>query len=328
VTVTTTANWLPYALPLRTPWQTSRGRVMTRHGRLLRLGGEDGLIGWGDCAPLPEFGIDENRAVAFAKECAQLDLTAQRAAQPLDAWLSGNPPVRTLSVNASLGKLTASSAAEIGAACAAGFKVLKLKVGSAPVADEIRHLCRLATVLPADCRLRLDANGAWNIANARDFLAACRDLPVDACEEPLAVPEPDELARLQAAVPFVLAVDESLDLLGAAFFQHPPVRRIVIKPARLGGLLAAMAIARRARAAGVETVISSALESSCGLLACAHLAAAAAPTAIHGLATASWFVSDTGTPPLIQHGQLILPGKPGLGFHWAGDSAPAFARPA
>jgi O-succinylbenzoate synthase len=323
-----TADWLPYALPLCTPWQTSRGRVTVRRGRLLRLRGEDGLIGWGDCAPLPEFGIDESRAVAFAEECAQLDLAAQRAGQALDAWLSGNPPVGALAVNASLGKLTATSAADACAAGAAGFKVLKLKVGSAPVADEIRYLYRLAAALPADCRLRLDANGAWNIAEARNFLAACRDLPVDACEEPLAVPEAGELARLQATVPFALAVDESLDLLGAAFFHHPPVRRIVIKPVRLGGLLATMAIALRARTAGVEMVISSALESSCGLLACAHLAAAAAPTAVHGLATASWFVSDTGMPPLVQQGQLILPGKPGLGFHWAGDTAPAVVRPA
>lgn len=324
----TNADWLPYVLPLRTPWQTSRGRVVVRRGRLLRLRGEDGLIGWGDCAPLPEFGIDESRAVAFAEECARLDLAAQCAGQPLDAWLSGNPPVPALAVNASLGKLTATSVDDASAACAAGFKVLKLKVGSAPVADEIRHLCQLATSLPADCRLRLDANGAWSNAEARDFLAACRDLPVDACEEPLAVPEAGELARLQDAVPFALAVDESLNLSGAAFFRHPPVRRIVIKPARLGGLLTAMDIARRACAAGVETVISSALESSCGLLACAHLAAIAAPTAVHGLATASWFVGDTGTPPLIQHGRLILPGKPGLGFHWAGDAAPAFIRPA
>ena len=322
------ADWLPYALALRAPWQTSRGRITLRRGRLLRLGGEDGLTGWGDCAPLPEFGIDETRALAFAEECARLDLAAQRAGQPLDAWLSGNTPVRALPVNASLGRLTATSAADAEAASAAGFKVLKLKVGAAPIADEIRHLYALARVLPAGCRLRLDANGAWKLTEARDFLAVCRDLPVEALEEPLASPEADELARLQAGAPFALAVDESLDLLGEDYFQHPPVRRIVIKPARLGGLQAALAIARRARAAGVETVISSALESSCGLLACAHLAAAAAPTAIHGLATASCFVSDTGRPPLIQHGQLILPGQPGLGFHWAGEAAPAFVRPA
>ncbi len=322
----TSADWLPYALPLRLPWQTSRGSTALRRGRLLRLRHADGREGWGDCAPLPEFGIDEVRAVAFAEECAQLDLAAGRGGKPLAAWLSGNPPVHALAVNASLGRLTANSAAAVAAACAAGFRIIKLKVGVAPVAEEVRLLQALAAALPAACRLRLDANGAWSAAEAEYFLAACRELPVEACEEPLRTPDARDLARLQAAVPFTLAVDESLEQLGRDFFAQPPVRRIVIKPARLGGLLASMAIALRARAAGVETVISSALESSCGLLACAHLAAAAAPAAVHGLATAAWFACDAGKPPVIDQGQLILPRDAGLGFRWAGKAAPAFAR--
>ena len=50
------ADWLPYTLPLSRPWQTSRGEIDERHGRLFRLQSADGLTGWGDCAPLPDFG--------------------------------------------------------------------------------------------------------------------------------------------------------------------------------------------------------------------------------------------------------------------------------
>ena len=53
------ADWLPYCLPLKRPWQTSRGSIGERRGKLYRLQTADGLTGWGDCAPLPEFGIDE-----------------------------------------------------------------------------------------------------------------------------------------------------------------------------------------------------------------------------------------------------------------------------
>ncbi len=53
------ADWLPYCLPLRRPWQTSRGIFDERRGHLLRLRTADGMTGWGDCAPLPEFGIAE-----------------------------------------------------------------------------------------------------------------------------------------------------------------------------------------------------------------------------------------------------------------------------
>lgn len=321
----TKADWLAYALPLKKPWQTSRSVTTLRHGHLLRLHSSDGFSGWGDCAPLPEFGIDEAHATAFAEECAQLDLSAQRAGLPFDAWLGGNPPLASIAVNASLGSLLEADPESLTAACAAGFRVIKLKVGVGTIAEEMDRLKELASTLSTDCQLRLDANGAWSPEEAASFFAACRALPIEACEEPLSNPDLHNLARLQDSVPFAIAIDESLAQLGTDFFRHPPVRRIVIKPARQGGLLASMEIALRARAVGLEVVISSALESSCGLLACAHLAAAVAPAAVHGLATAAWFACDTGQAVTVDKGRLMLPGEAGIGFHWAGESATAFA---
>jgi o-succinylbenzoate synthase len=320
-----TADWLPYTLPLRQAWHTSRGVVAARHGRLLHLRSTDGRSGWGDCAPLPEFGIDQARATDFAEECAQLDLIAQRAGLPLDAWLGGNPPAISLAVNGSLGSLPDVNRQAIATAIAAGFQVLKVKIGTRSPADEIKRLQQIAETLPTGCQLRLDANGAWSFADAQVFFSACQDLPIEACEEPLREPSLRALAQLQATVPFAIAIDESLEELGADVFRQPPVRRIVIKPARQGSLLSSMELALRARAAGIETIISSALESSCGLLACAHLAAAVAPETVHGLATSSWFVVDTGLPPTIAAGRLMLPGRAGIGFSWAGQAAIAFA---
>ncbi len=321
----TKADWLPYALPLNEPWQTSCGTTVLRRGRLLRLRSNDGRCGWGDCAPLPAFGIDETRATAFAEECAQLDLSAQRAGLPFNAWLGGNPPLASIAVNASLGSLLTVSSAGLTAAYADGFQVIKLKVGVGTLGEEIASLQDLADTLPVGCRLRLDANGAWSSAEALAFFTACRDLPIEACEEPLREPDPRDLARLQDGIPFAIAIDESLERLGKDLFRHPPVRRIVIKPARQGSLLASMEIALRARAVGMEVIVSSGLESSCGLLAGAHLAAAVAPQAVHGLATASWFACDTGEAVTIDNGRLILPGETGIGFRWAGEAATAFA---
>lgn len=324
----TGAEWLPYALPLRQPWQTHRGATTQRQGRLLRLTAADGRVGWGDCAPLPAFGIDEARATEFAEECAQLDLAAQRAGLPLDAWLSGRPPAAAIAVNASLGDLHSVSDEALSSALAAGYRVLKLKVGIGAPAEEIAKLRDVAARLPAGYGLRLDANGAWSPATALGFLGACRDLPVEACEEPLHDPDGATLAELQSAVPFAIAIDESAPLLGERLFGQPPVRRIVIKPARQGGLLASLTLAMRARTAGMEVVFSSALESSCGLLACAHLAAAVAPEAVHGLATAEWLAGDTGERMMLAGGRLMLPAAAGTGFRWAGATAAAFAAPA
>ena len=307
------ADWLPYCLPLRRPWQTSRGVLTERHGRLRRLTTDDGRTGWGDCAPLPEFGIDQAAATAFAEESATLDLAAQAAGLPLDAWLSGRPPVASVAVNASFGPISMVDRNSLDQAAAAGFIVAKLKVGVAPVDEEIAALHRLAARLPPTLRLRLDANRAWPLAVARRFIAACAGLPVDGLEEPLADSDPALLASLQAAAAFPLAIDESIHLLDAAFFRHPPVRRLVLKPARQGGLLASTELALRTRASGLEVIITSALESACGIATLAHLAAAVAPDAVHGLATTDWLARDTGLSPPIVDGRMRLPKGNGVG---------------
>ena len=308
------ADWLPYALPFKRPWQTSQGVIGERRGRLLRLQSADGLTGWGDCAPLPEFGIDEVAAETFAEETAQLDLVAQQAGLPLNAWLSGEAPVSSLAVNCGFGAFFATDRSILEKAAEDGFTVIKFKVGVRPVAEEIATLHRLADDLPPGLSLRLDANRAWSFDDAQSFLAACAGLPIDGLEEPLAEPNSDFLQNLQATVAFPLAIDESVHLLDAHFFRHPPVHRLVIKPARHGGLLASVELALRARASGLEVIVTSALESACGLLACAHLAAAVAPKAVHGLATADWLAEDTGTPPAIVAGHLQFSTVSGLGF--------------
>ena len=308
------ADWLPYRLPLKRPWQTSQGSFNERRGSLLRQRTADGLTGWGDCAPLLEAGINERSARSLAEECAQLDINAQRAGQPLGAWLACAAPVDSVAVNAVLGAISSLTAAVIQGAVAEGFRILKIKVGSGPLREEIGDLQRICAALPEGIRLRLDANGAWDAGDAEAFLAACRQLPIEGFEEPLRAPDLSTLRRLQALVDFPLAIDESSHLIACDFWQAPPVRRLVIKPARYGGLLASVELGLRAQAAGVECIVTSSLESACGLAACAHLAAAVAPDACHGLATADWLAHDTGPAPPISDGRMLIPQVPGLGF--------------
>jgi len=313
------ADWLPYCQPLRRPWQTSRGVLSERHGRLRRLVTDDRRTGWGDCAPLPEFGINEAAAAAFAEESATLDLAAQAAGLPLNAWLSGRAPVASVAVNVSFGPISTADRNSLNQAAAAGHSVAKLKVGVAPVDEEIAALQHLAATLPPTLRLRLDANRAWTFAEARRFVAACAALPIDGLEEPLAAPEPAPLASLQAAAAFPLAIDESIHLLDTHFLRHPPVHRLILKPARHGGLLASTELALRARASGMEVIVTSALESACGITTLAHLAASVAPDAVHGLATGEWLASDVGLAPPIIEGRMQLPKGNGIGFALAGE---------
>lgn len=308
------ADWLPYCLPLNRPWQSSQGILSERNGRLLRLKTDDGRIGWGDSAPLPEFGISEADATNFAEELAHLDLISQKAGLPLNSWLSGKAPRKSAAVNANLGGIFSISDEIVAAALEHDFSVLKIKVGIGQWQDEIARLQQLSNGLPPSARFRLDANLAWSDTEAGQFLMACAELPIESLEEPLRAPSQKALSKLQNAVSFPIAIDESIHLIDRNFFCHPPVKRLILKPARFGGLLATMETALRAQNSGIECIVTSSLESNCGLLACAHLAATIAPQAIHGLGTAGWYSENTSENLQLHADHILLPSTAGLGF--------------
>ena len=307
-------DWLAYQLPFKQAWQTSHATLTARYGELLRLKTDDGRVGWGDYAPLPDFGNSEECARMFALETATLDLAAQTAGIPLNSFLSDQPPVTNATVHSNLGAISNITPDNLDSAIDQGFQVLKIKVGMGHWRDEIDQIQTLSRHLPAGAYLRLDANAAWSQADAEAFIAACAKLPIEGLEEPLKNPSHDALQHLQQLAGFPLAIDESTQLINTNFFTRPPVRRLILKPARHGGLLPTLEIALRAQAAGIECIVTSSLESVCGVLACAHFAAAIAPQSVHGLATGDWFSEDTGEPVLIKNGKLALPNKPGLGF--------------
>lgn len=288
--------------------------MASRSGRLLQLTDAQEPSGWGDSAPLPEFGIAPELADAFARDCAELDLAARVAGLPLNALLSGRPAVQAVAVNANLGRLIDWQPSQLAEACAAGFRVIKFKLGCAPLAEELNALSACCATLRPEMRLRLDANNAWNITEALRFISAANGMPIDMLEEPLRDPDCESLARLQAGASFPLALDESVHLLTPVYFAAPPVRRLVLKPARFGGLRSTWKIGQNAQAAGIECVVTSALESACGLLACAHLAAALAPSSVHGLAVDQWLTGSPWPWPRIRDGRLQLSRQPGLGF--------------
>lgn len=307
------ACWLPYTLQLPGHWQTHRGQITTRSGRLLRLTDARGLSGWGDSAPLPEFAITTELADAFAHECATLDLAARQSGSPLNAWLSGRTAVTELAVNTNQGRLIDWQVSRLDEAHAEGFRIIKFKVGCAPLAKELQALSACCAALRPGMRLRLDANGAWRQEEARQFIRACGGMPIDMLEEPLRDPDCEMLAQLQSEASFPLALDESIHLLTPVYFANPPLQRLVLKPARFGGLRSTLKIGQNAQAAGIDCVVTSALESACGLLASAHLAAALAPNAVHGLAVENWLKGSPWPWPRVMHGRLQLSSQPGLG---------------
>lgn len=336
------ASLHPYELALRSEWRSAAGNITKRRGWRLELTTDGNRCGWGECAPLPSHGTEDFtaaeaalldwqkmlpgrrlgellRALASpvnarapatraAVECAVLDLLAQAAGQPLDVFLGARHTSRNIGCNAIAGSLNAL-VIEPGVTC------VKLKLGLDTPDDELAALHSLATTLPTGVRLRLDANRAWDTDTAARMLHSLTDLPIDAVEEPMQTPDIDTLRALQRELPYPLALDESLAGLDRrALLESPPVRRLVLKLAPLGGVLPALDLARQARTAGVECVVTTGIDSACGTLAAAHLASALGNGLAHGLATGAWLQETMGRMPGISGGMLTLPDGNGLGY--------------
>jgi O-succinylbenzoate synthase len=148
----------------------------------------------------------------------------------------------------------------------AGFRVFKWKVGVAAADDEMAMLDDLVAGLPGASRIRLDANGAWNLRTAERWLGRCADRPVEFVEQPVSHDSrgaDDQLAGLSADYPVPIALDESIRGDGdvARWLDAGWPGYFVVKPALLGdvrGVLGRLAAAR------ARVVFSSSLETGIG----------------------------------------------------------------
>jgi L-alanine-DL-glutamate epimerase-like enolase superfamily enzyme len=157
--------------------------------------------------------------------------------------------------------------------------------------------------------LRLDANGGYGPAQAEVALRAFALHAPELCEQPVAPGQTRVWKGLSAICP--LAADEScadpleLDEL----LRARALVAVVLKPAVLGGLLPALAIARRARAQGAEPILSTALESRVGRAAAAHLAAALRSRLPAGLGSGGLFAADLPADLREEGGALSFPSE-------------------
>jgi o-succinylbenzoate synthase len=252
----------------------------------LRIGARDVLLlegdaGWGECSPLAGYPCDPARAMAAAVEAATTGWPAARRA--------------SIPVNALLAPGAAIDAVALGA-----YPAVKVKVGRSAPAEDVARLRAVREALGAGVALRIDANGAWDLATATRMLRDLAPVGIEFAEQPVASME--DLAALRRATEVPIAADECvrsvddarrLRALGAADL-------LVLKVQPLGGVRAALAVVD---AAGLPAVVSSMLETSVGLAAGVALAAALddLPYAC-GLATLDEIDGDVTDDPLLPVG--------------------------
>ncbi len=259
-------------LPLRVPLagRASRDVVLL-----------EGRSGWGESSPLPGYPSDPVRCRAAAEEAAAGRWPpGQRTSVAVNALVPGVAP--------------ADAAALALAAVADGFGTLKVKVGDAAGLDRVAAVREAAG---AGVRLRVDANGAWDVDAAVAAIARLARYDLELVEQPVA--GLDELAAVRRRVAVPVAADEAvrdlddarrLAALGAA-------DALVVKVQPLGGMVAALDVVD---VAGVAVIVSSMYETSIGLAAGLALAAALddLPFAC-GLGTATLLAGDVVADPLV-----------------------------
>ena len=253
-----------------------------------------GPVGWGEFSPFAEY--DDHEASRWLAAC-------------LEASHLGHPaPLRdAIEVNATV---PAMPAAEVAAVLARfpGCRTAKVKVAERgqDIGDDLDRVAAVRDVLGPDGRVRVDANGGWDLDQAFDALRALAVGGLDYAEQPVAAV--DDLARLRtrlaaAHLDVRVAADESVrraeDPLAVALAGAVDV--VVVKVAPLGGVARLLAVAEVLRERhGVDVTVSSALDTSVGLAA--GVAAAAAlpgPAQAAGLATAALLGADVTTAPLL-----------------------------
>jgi O-succinylbenzoate synthase len=241
----------------------------------------EGPEGWTEFSPFLEYGDDE----ASAWLAAAIEF----------GWSPSPPPHRmTVPVNATVPAVPAASVPAVLARFD-GCRTAKVKVGEPGqrLDDDVQRVAAVRREMGPEGRVRLDANGAWNVDEAEHAIRAMERYDLEYVEQPCAsIEELAEIRRRIARLDIPIAADESVrkadDPLAVARAGAADV--LVIKAQPLGGVSRALAIVAEA---GLPAVVSSALDSAVGLSMGVALAAALPELPYDcGLGTGALFTVD------------------------------------
>jgi len=267
------------ALPLRTRF---RG-IDVREAVLLR-----GPSGWTEFAPFTDY--DDTEAATWLAAAIEYgwrpEPTLLRDVIPVNATL---PAVDPSAVDAILDAF-------------GNTRTVKVKVAERgqTLTDDIARVRAVRARLGPAGRIRVDANGGWNVDEAEHAAHALAPFDLEYLEQPCAtVPELAELRGRLRDWQLPIAADESVRKAAdpLAVVAAGAADLLVVKAAPLGGIAAALRIVA---ASGLPAVVSSALDTSVGLAMGARLAAALPQLDFDcGLGTAALLSADVAAAPLI-----------------------------
>ena len=237
-----------YRRPFRQPLKTYHGLWSLREGIVLKLTDDEGRVGWGEIAPIVEFGTESmGQAIQFCRSLPQVtpELIEQIPAElPAcrfgleSAWetLTAEGAIATDHSYSHLLPSGANALLTWRPLWQTGARTFKWKIGVATLNEELNLFEHLIGDLPTEARLRLDANGGLSWETACEWLQVCDRYSVEFLEQPLPPAHLSEMLQLRDRYTTPIALDESVTTLEQLESCHQQGWRgiVVIKAAIAG----------------------------------------------------------------------------------------------
>ena len=335
-------KYFSFELPFKQPFITSKAEYLSRKGFIIKLEDEQQNFAYGESSPLPEFGLDnyndvkttldklfkdlnshkiditvnnifnqfeyiiKTPSVAFAIEQAMVSLLINR-----NEYVFTNDSSSKILINGVAGIYDLDKTIQrIDKLISDGYKTIKLKVGRDDISEDIKIITKVSDLFSKKIKLRLDANGKWNLNNAIKILEIIRNCKIEFIEQP--IENLDDLFTLVKKNMLPLATDESIkNIIDAKnVIINSKINFIVLKPSIFGRINDTLEIIKLAEVYNKQIIISSAFESCVGRSTLIYLASLVKGSIAHGLSTGDFFEYDLCPDPYrITNGEISFERK-------------------
>ena len=212
-----------------------------------------------------ERALPGNPAARAALDIALYDRAARRAGLPLYRFL-GVPSPEGMESTISIGIDTVDGTLARMAKFP-GTRVFKIKAGYPGDVERIEQIARRSGK-----RLRVDANGGWDVETAKANIKRLSDSGVEMIEQPLPPESHDWLGDLRGISAVPIFVDEECRVAADVPRYTGLVDGVNVKLMKCGGIWPALQIVATARALGLKLMLGCMIECAISVTAAAHLA--------------------------------------------------------